>query len=204
MGSIQRLGYVTRGRMIHRILISSLGLLVASFAGADPGAPDWALHMMGSWRGAGVRVEIASRSKTRIESQVETQWVNGPAGGGVVSRNRIKETLLGPNGAPIRSREYDRNYWVQEVSRQSDRVELRFGSGEIPGQSDGAGFSSGVFLPQELTLSSTQEVSGNVRVEFQTQFAVDGIDGETRSLERVWYGSNLHSEGQIRYVRSKF
>lgn len=192
-------------RVVERVLVLSLtGLLFLSPAGAvspTQEIPDWALHMMGSWRGAGVRVEVASRTKTRIESQVQTQWVSLPSGAGVVSRNHIKETLLGSQGQPIRSKEYDRTYWVMEVARQSDRVELRLGGGEIPGE--GAA-SLGFFDPTQLTLSSSQEVSGNVRVEYQTQFAVDGIDGETGSQERVWFGNSLYTEGQIRYTRSKF
>jgi len=176
----------------------SFGTVATSWA-SD--APDWALHMMGSWRGEGVRVEVANRAKTRIEAQVETQWVSLPSGGGVVSRNHIKETLLGSNGLPVRSKEYDRIYWVTEVSRQSDRVELRLGGGEIPGE--GAA-SMGVFEPLRLTLTSTQQVSGSIRVEIQTQFAVDGLDGETLSQERVWLGNALYTHGQIRYTRSKF
>lgn len=180
--------------------LMALGFGTAASSWASD-APDWALHMIGSWRGAGVRVELANRAKTRIEAQVETHWVSLPSGSGVVSRNHIKETLLGSNGLPVRSKEYDRIYWVTEVSRQADRVELRLGGGELPGE--GAA-SVGAFDPVKLMLTSTQQVSGNIRVEIQTQFGVEGLDGETLSLERVWLGNSLYTEGQIRYTRSKF
>ena len=69
---------------------------------------DWAALMQGAWTASGVRVELSNRSKTRVEMSVLSTWVEGSpesGGSGLVSRNHIKETLLGPGGVPIRSKE---------------------------------------------------------------------------------------------------
>ncbi len=159
--------------------------------------PDWAILMQGEWKGSGVRVEAASRRTTLVEMEVSSRWVEADGGGALVSRNHIREVLLGPDGEPSRSREYDRVYWVAEASRTGSVAQLAFGSGALPGQSPG---STGTFDAQSRQMASLQVVGGSLRVELVTDL---GSPGEARTLERVSLGESLHSEARITFKRSK-
>jgi hypothetical protein len=159
--------------------------------------PDWAALMLGQWHGSGVRVELATRRSTLVETQVSAEWIEAEGAGALVSRNRIHEVVLGPDGKPVASRQYDRIYWITEVSRDGSVARLAFGSGAIPGQSPGA---TGTFDSETGQMASAQVVGGSIRVEVFTDFSKPG---EAATLERVFIGPSLHSEAQLTFVRSK-
>jgi hypothetical protein len=142
-------------------------------------------------------VEPASRYTTAIELDVSSRWVEHDGGGALVSHNHIREVLVGADGKPVRSKEYDRVYWVAEVSRAGSLAQLAFGSGSVPGQSPGA---TGSFDAESRQMASRQVVGGSLKVEIDTDLSTPGA---ASTLERVSIGPSLHSESRITFGRSK-
>ena len=163
-----------------------------SYAGSTP---DWAERMVGQWSGEGARMELQSGVQTLVEVQVVSEWVSRGAISALVSKNRFKETELDVQGNPVRTKEYDRVYWIQEKLRQGSRVELALGSGSDP---SGGAESSGVYDGLNELMTVQQTVNPSLRVFTQTDLSHLGL---TLYQETVWVNGKKRTSSEIRFQR---
>lgn len=140
-------------------------------------------------------MEIHSGVQTLVEVRVSSEVVAHSTGAALISRNRFKETELNAQGEPVRTKEYDRNYWVREKRRQGSRVDLIFGSGANPSS---PGQSEGFFDLSSSLLTVQENVSPAIRVWSQSDLSNDGL---TLYLETIWVNGEKKTSTEIRYQR---
>jgi hypothetical protein len=164
-------------------------------ASASLSAPDWAERMAGHWRGEGVRVDVATGSQILVEVDVNADWHPEFPLPAIVSRNHFKETTLDAEGNPLRTKEYDRVYWVRESARQDSRAEILLGAGI---DSTGPIGSRGSFDAANLLMIVQQDLGSGIRVTSQSDMSNPGL---TLYTETLWMGGRKKTQSEIRYQR---
>jgi hypothetical protein len=164
-------------------------------ASASLSAPDWAERMAGRWRGEGVRVDVGTGSQTLLEVDVNAEWHPEFPLPAVVSRNHFKETMLDAEGNPVRTKEYDRLYWVREAARQDSRAEILLGSGI---DSAGPIGSRGSFDSANFLMVVQQDLGSGIRVSSQSDMSNAGL---TLYTETLWMGGRKKTHSEISYQR---
>ncbi len=177
------------------VLLANLVLAAPAFASASLPAPDWAERMAGHWMGEGVRVDVATGSQTLVEVEVRAEWHSEFAIPAIVSRNHFKETALDAEGNPLRTKEYDRVYWVRESARSGSRVEILLGSGT---DSSGPVGSRGSFDAANLVMIVQQDLGSGNRVSSQSDMSNPGL---TLYTETFWLSGRKKIWSEIRYQR---
>lgn len=151
--------------------------------------------MVGRWAGEGVRVDVSTGSQTLVEVEVIAEWHSAFSMPAIVSRNHFKETTLDSEGKPLRTRKYDRVYWVREAGRSGSTAEILLGSGT---DSSGPVGSRGSFDAASLVMIVQQELGSGNRVSSQSDMSNPGL---TLYTETFWLSGRKKIWSEIRYQR---
>jgi len=178
------------------VLLANLALAAPAFASAALPAPDWAERMAGHWLGEGVRVDIATGSQTLVKVEVHAEWHAEFALPAIVSRNHFSETALDADGKLLRTREYDRVYWIRESARSGERAEIILGSGT---DSSGPVGSRGSFDAASLVMIVQQDLGSGNRVSSQSDMSNPEL---TLYTETFWLSGRKKIWSEIRYQRA--
>ncbi|MEN9723261.1 MAG: hypothetical protein RJB38_1247 [Pseudomonadota bacterium] len=177
------------------IIFLMAGILSVASARASVEAPDWAERMAGKWRGAGERVDLASGQRTKIEVEVDSQWRSELVLPALVSKNRFSEITLAQDGSVVRSRQYDRIYWIRELQRNLSQVELALGAGEDSSSAEG---SRGSYDSQLFLLLVQQDLGTGSRISSRSDLSTPGL---TQYEELFWWNGRKRARSEIRYER---